>query len=161
MTWKIGQGRGKTCSKECRHKFQKIVMSGEKSIWWKGGRFFSEAGYIYIYSPNHPFKKRNGYVSEHRLIMENYIGRFLTQKEIVHHINENRSDNRIENLKLMMNNSEHRKEHTKNISCICGEKVEARGLCKVHYHRWYATGIIDFSPRKRDNRFQHHKPTDL
>ena len=39
---------------------------------------------------------------EHRLIMENYLGRKLDRYEISHHCNENPRDNRIENLELML-----------------------------------------------------------
>ena len=49
---------------------------------------------------------------EHRIVMERLIGRFLNESEVVHHINHNRSDNRIENLKLMKR-SDHCSFHMK------------------------------------------------
>lgn len=58
-------------------------------------------GYIAIYCPKHPKCAKDGYVMEHILVMEAYIGRYLEQDEVVHHINKKRNDNRIENLKLM------------------------------------------------------------
>lgn len=58
-------------------------------------------GYIKVYVPLHPHANKDGYVMEHILAMEKHIGRYLEKDEVVHHINHNRSDNRIENLQLM------------------------------------------------------------
>lgn len=64
--------------------------------------------------------KPNGYLEitrgenkgrwEHRIIVERAIGRKLSSKELVHHDNEIKTDNNIENLKLT-NRSEHAKHH--------------------------------------------------
>lgn len=57
--------------------------------------------YIKIVLPIHPAATARGTLREHRWIMEKHLGRFLKKGEVVHHINENPHDNRIENLQLM------------------------------------------------------------
>ena len=58
-------------------------------------------GYVSIYFPDHPKSSKDGYIMEHILVMECYIGRWLKDDEVVHHKNKIRNDNRIENLQLM------------------------------------------------------------
>jgi hypothetical protein len=87
---------GKYCSKKCHSESMK-GFKGEKHPQWKGGRTFRKDGYILVRNPKNPLKS----ILEHRLIMSEYIGRELEINENVHHKNENKSDNRIENLELL------------------------------------------------------------
>jgi hypothetical protein len=66
-----------------------------------GGKYISSDGYVLVYSPNYPNAMKNGCIQEHRLVMENKIGRYLLPNETVHHINGIKDDNRPENLKLV------------------------------------------------------------
>lgn len=85
-------------------------MLNHRPYNWKGG-FMKHKGYRMILLKSHPGADRDGYVYEHRVVFEKHIGRFLEKKEVIHHKNANRSDNRIENLELKSSQSEHMKEH--------------------------------------------------
>ncbi|MBE0611240.1 MAG: HNH endonuclease [Dehalococcoidia bacterium] len=75
-----------------------------------GGRVDDRDGYLLIRMPEHPYANRSGYVREHRLVMEQAIGRYLRPEEVVHHRNGHKSDNRIENLQLYESNAAHKRE---------------------------------------------------
>ena len=81
--------------------------SGENNSQYKTGRCIESRGYVLILCPEHPHHKHGNYVYEHRFIMEKYLGRYLRPEESIHHLNGNRSDNRVENLKLFSTDSEH------------------------------------------------------
>ena len=72
----------------------------ERNPAWKGGRYVDDQGYIRVKAWNHPNRDQDDYVREHRLVMEAHLGRYLEHGEVVHHINGNKQDNRIENLGL-------------------------------------------------------------
>lgn len=95
---------------EAQKKFLSESRKGEGNPMWKGGRRRHIDGYIKIWKPDHPYADHDGYVFEHRLVMEKHLGRYLTKDEEVHHKNKKKYDNRIKNLQLMTK-EEHSKLH--------------------------------------------------
>jgi len=90
---------------------------GNKFGWKKGKTKCN--GYWMIYKPEHP--KANsmgkGYVRQNRLVMEEFLGRYLNENEVIHHVNGIKDDDRIENLVIMLKQehlSLHHKEMVKN-----------------------------------------------
>lgn len=99
-----------------RHGWQSCSTGprrGELHPGWKGGRHLDKSGYVLVYQPDHPYARRMGYknsrkyVLEHRLVVEQHLGRTLTRQEVVHHKNGDRTDNRLENLELFDSNPSH------------------------------------------------------
>ncbi len=99
---------GKKHSVETKRKIAKSRKKyvGKNHPMWKGGKIVID-GYIYIHSPNHPNRTKMGYVCEHRLVMERFLGKYLKNHEVAHHKNHNKQDNRIENLELLPSTGKH------------------------------------------------------
>ena len=90
---------GHTRSCGCLGREMLDSQHGSKHPNWKGGRHTKD-GYVYIHKPTHPNAHKSGYIMEHRIVMEEKLGRYLCSTESVHHRNGVKSDNRPENLEL-------------------------------------------------------------
>jgi hypothetical protein len=80
--------------------------SGEGHPEWKGGhRLIGK--YWYTYLPDHPNATTKHLVADHRLVMEQKLGRYLLPSEVVHHIDGNPQNNHPDNLMIFQQNSDH------------------------------------------------------
>lgn len=77
---------------------------------WTIRKIVSKGDYNYAVVPEHPFATDRGYVLEHRIVVENSLCRLLGPDEIIHHVNEQKKDNRIENL-IVTSVAEHNRHH--------------------------------------------------
>lgn len=94
-------------------RLKQAAPMGEKNPLWKGGHRISRDGYVYVRAPiGHPFAKpakgkNYGRILQHRLLMEQKLGRYLDPKEVVDHIDGNTLNNDLSNLRLFASNAEH------------------------------------------------------
>ena len=98
---------------------------------WEIKGLVSKGEYVYAIVPNHPYATKNNYVLYHRVLMENHINRILDKNELIHHKNENKKDNYIENLEII-SRPDHGRLHAKkgrlwvSLRCPCCKKVFER-----------------------------------
>lgn len=115
-------------------------LRGKLSPHWRGGRYEDRFGYVLVYvpreSPYYPmiYNEKWPYVYEHRLIMAMFLGRCLTSKEIIHHLDGVKDNNKITNLKMTT-----RKQH-----------IHAEDY-KAGYQRGYDDGLrnLPYNPKRR------------
>lgn len=104
---RLKRGYGKYCSMKCHPMYG----TGPSHTNWKGGRRETADGYVEIRLPTHPAAGLRSYIFEHRVVMEKMLGRYLENKERVHHSDGIKANNSPDNLHLFPNESEHKKHH--------------------------------------------------
>ena len=92
------------------HQVRVYDTSGSLNPHWRGGVSVSR-GYVRLHRPDHPRVAKNGYVPEQVLVAEAALGKYLPPKAIVHHVNQNRGDNRNANLVVCENTAYHNLIH--------------------------------------------------
>lgn len=120
---------------------------GKKGMFSAKGIKLKTSGHVLVYRPEHPNAKKN-YVPEHRLVVEESIGRHLTTNEVVHHIDCIKSNNNIDNLYLTTQ-SGHTIAHNSLNNCVkplleCGIMYFENGIYKVNENL-----IAEFTRRTR------------
>ncbi len=97
------------------------------------GRYLTKDGYILVNIG------QGRCVMEHRLVMEQGLGRPLEPWEKVHHKNGNKQDNRFENLEIHTRSSHmstHQAQRPRMVpTCHPDQPHRARGLCARCYGR--------------------------
>ncbi|MBC8252131.1 MAG: HNH endonuclease [Candidatus Nitrosopelagicus sp.] len=113
--WKLHGHKGRACWTEQSEKDFRERMTGSTNPSWKGGVMYRHKqgnykGQILVKCPPSflGMSRKNGYVLEHRLKMSQHLNRLLEKEEVVHHIDHDPHNNKIENLMLFKNNSEHK-----------------------------------------------------
>ena len=76
-----------------------------------GARYVNGDGYVRLYAPWHPDANAQGWILEHRWVMERMIGRRLRPEEVVHHVDHNRANNSPDNLMLFADEAAHAAFH--------------------------------------------------
>lgn len=99
-------------TKEIAFLNRSSAKKGDKCNFWNGGVGKTMKGYKTVKMPSHHRADSKGYVFEHILIFEKETGIEIPKNCCVHHLNGNKSDNRIENLCLMSSSAHTKYHHT-------------------------------------------------
>lgn len=97
------------CSRACWRAALNRTRLGKSNPNWKGGKSINSSGYVVIRIDG---KKK----LEHVHLMEKKIGRRLSRNEVVHHKNDDKTDNRLQNLELLTISAHMKLHHPKGIA---------------------------------------------
>lgn len=114
-----------------------------RSNAWKGGKHLDVNGYVLVWAPAHPNARTFGYVQEHVKIVTAIIGRPLKAQECVHHVDENKQNNRNNNLVVCQDLAYHNLLHLRARALRQAGNANARicRYCKI----WDSPDKITFS----------------
>lgn len=102
-----------------------------------GNTYINNNGYVEVWVGKHTDdKSAGGYQKEHRILMELLVGRRLSRKEIVHHIDGDKTNNKETNLLLCSGDFDHRKVHGQ-LERISYELIKSGAIKFNHENREY------------------------
>lgn len=86
-------------------------------------RTINKRGYVLVYAPDHPASRKRGWVLEHRMVWHDANGP-IPKGHVIHHINEDKQDNRIDNLECLTM-AEHAMKHWETTSPLLDRTRDA------------------------------------
>lgn len=113
-----------------------------------GATYINHHGYkeVYLAADSIKYGRRDGYVLEHRRVMQDLLGRKLKPNELIHHIDGGKLNNSPENLYLCRSVSHHRDIHN-------GLEEIAFELYKMGYIEFdNESGTYKMAPSVSDSR---------
>jgi len=118
--WNINKKDRHLC-RHCSNRLNGKNKKGKYNSWNKGKRsdpreigsfYLNSSGYYEVWIGAHTLPDMaGGYYKEHRLMAEVKYGKELGDKELVHHINGDKTDNRPRNLSICKSQAHHRNIH--------------------------------------------------
>ena len=97
------------CNRTCQGAWRS-KQTGPKAPHWKGGSRVS-AGRTYYHLPWHPLADHKGYVARYIIVAELKLGRPLVKGEVVHHEDEDYTNDHPDNLRVFASQAEHARYH--------------------------------------------------
>ena len=154
-----------TCSKECCYKLRKTLYLGENnhqygltgnknSSWKSDERYYkqNDRHYKMVRVEDHPFRNKDNFVLEHRLIAEKYLlteinsieingKKYLKPECVVHHIDFNKHNNNVENLYIFESESVHTLFH----NLYRWNKIEGLHEFLIYYQTTYVEKLYNYN----------------
>ncbi|WDL96938.1 HNH endonuclease [Alicyclobacillus sp. ALC3] len=98
----------KYCGTKCYAEAKRELFKMENNPQWNGGVVIDVHGYrLRKVGPDYPGANSKGYIRNARYVWQETTGDVLKAGEEIHHINEDRLDDRIENLQKFASHAEH------------------------------------------------------
>ena len=121
-------------------------VKGPAHYKWRNGIGRHASGYLKVrIGKSHPISDQNGWAYLHQLVWWS-AGRVVPAGMILHHVNEDKSDNRIENLEVVTR-AEHNRHHNREklIDPITGRFIGKRAVVRLLDGREWNEGYSDLS----------------
>ena len=139
----------------------------------KLNRRITAQGYVLVRNENHLRADMYGYVFEHILVAEKALGKHLPDQAVIHHVNEDRQDNRPSNLVICPDRKYHELLHvrmrakkacgnSKWLKCVYCHKYDdpknlSIGVKTDAWHKSCASAYARNKPQKEKDRINAKK----
>lgn len=148
---------GNTTSCGCQSS--RLKFTGSTNPKWNGGRTVNKDGYVFVLTHGHPRANDGHYVLEHIIVAEKALGQLLPLNAVVHHVNEQKSDNRNGNLVICEDRAYHLLLHARKRAYTATGNTNMRtcGYCG----KWDLIENLQFPGNWKNKSGMRHRACQL